>query len=821
MKKKILFIIGIVASLSLIWIYTTAQPSINSVSDSPDPVEVPGYNNITADITNATQAYVEIYYPNATLMGNYSMTNIASTNTWYYNNTYAYPNPLGKYNYTVKAENATGWSSSSAHNFTLQDTTAPNSSVNSLPKYWYNANASVNATASDNYHVASVKLKYRYSPDNSTWSSWNDFSIDNAAPWQWNFNFSDGDGYYRFFTIATDDAGNNEPWPPVYDESAAYDSTPPTSSIDGMAYWYTSLPIVITASASDSLSGLNSVTLHYRYSSDNSSWGSWHVFATDSSSPWQWNFNAPDGDGYYEFYSIASDNASNEESKTTADENAGVDTTPPATSISASPSEGNHIKSSSSIVLSAIDATSGLNATYYRIWNGSWHPAPGTGVGKGNNFYIYAGAFYLSKEGTNYVEYYSDDKLGNEEAVNNKTYIVDDSPPSISNITASPPSQVPGGKVNVSCTVTDDTGVDGVYLEVRYPDGSFSNFTMHYKLCTTYYREEVYTIVGTYNFTIYAKDSLGNAIRSGIHHFVITSSNNPPDAPSKPSGPSSGKTGISYTYSTSTTDPDGDNIYYFFDWGDSSNSGWIGPYSSGGAGSASHSWTSAGTYYVKAKAKDINNAESGWSISLTVIITQANNPPTTTCFISPSSPNGKNGWYITSVNVSLTATDPEGDAIAYTKYRIDGGAWQTYNAPFIISSEGDHVLEFYSADDKGNVEIAKSTEIKIDKSVPYIIIQRPLPGYLYIFGRQLIPLATGNTVIIGRIVVRAIAYDSQSDIQNVSFYVNGMLEDIDTMYPYEWLWGGDIGYRYLSAVAYNKAGLNEQSPPIWVYIFSL
>ena len=105
--------------------------------------------------------------------------------------------------------------------------------------------------------------------------------------------------------------------------------------------------------------------------------------------------------------------------------------------------------------------------------------------------------------------------------------------------------------------------------------------------------------------------------------------------------------------------------------------------------------------------------------------------------------------------------------------------------------------------------------------MPYIIIQRPLPGYLYIFGRQLIPLATGNTVIIGRIVVRAIAYDSQSDIQNVSFYVNGMLEDIDTMYPYEWLWGGDIGYRYLSAVAYNKAGLNEQSPPIWVYIFSL
>ncbi|MBS3772631.1 MAG: hypothetical protein KGY55_00330, partial [Candidatus Thermoplasmatota archaeon] len=51
-----------------------AQPDINSVNDTPDPVEVPGSNNITADLTNANEAYVEIYYPDATLRGNYSMT---------------------------------------------------------------------------------------------------------------------------------------------------------------------------------------------------------------------------------------------------------------------------------------------------------------------------------------------------------------------------------------------------------------------------------------------------------------------------------------------------------------------------------------------------------------------------------------------------------------------------------------------------------------------------------------------------------------------------------------------------------------------------
>ncbi|GAG87737.1 unnamed protein product [marine sediment metagenome] len=44
--------------------------------------------------------------------------------------------------------------------------------------------------------------------------------------------------------------------------------------------------------------------------------------------------------------------------------------------------------------------------------------------------------------------------------------------------------------------------------------------------------------------------------------------NLPPDKPDKPSGESSGKPGVSYVYSSSAIDPDGDQIYYKFDWGD-------------------------------------------------------------------------------------------------------------------------------------------------------------------------------------------------------------------------------------------------------------
>lgn len=97
--------------------------------------------------------------------------------------------------------------------------------------------------------------------------------------------------------------------------------------------------------------------------------------------------------------------------------------------------------------------------------------------------------------------------------------------------------------------------------------------------------------------------------------------NDPPDKPSKPSGPNSGKKGEEYTYTASTTDIDGDNIYYWFDWDDGTSSGWIGPYSSGATASEKHKWTSIGDYEVKVKAKDTPyDAESEWSDSLKVSI---------------------------------------------------------------------------------------------------------------------------------------------------------------------------------------------------------
>jgi hypothetical protein len=93
---------------------------------------------------------------------------------------------------------------------------------------------------------------------------------------------------------------------------------------------------------------------------------------------------------------------------------------------------------------------------------------------------------------------------------------------------------------------------------------------------------------------------------------------NAPYIPDMPNGPLNGKVGEVYTYSTATTDPQEDQISYLFNWGDGTDSEWLGPYLSGETAEANHTWSKKGTYNIKVKAKDINGYESDWSDPLTV-----------------------------------------------------------------------------------------------------------------------------------------------------------------------------------------------------------
>ena len=95
---------------------------------------------------------------------------------------------------------------------------------------------------------------------------------------------------------------------------------------------------------------------------------------------------------------------------------------------------------------------------------------------------------------------------------------------------------------------------------------------------------------------------------------------NAPYIPEIPAGPIKGVPDELLTYTTTTTDPQDDEIYYLFDWGDGTDTGWLGPYTSGIEVGASHTWEKQNDFQVKAKAKDTDGYESEWSNYLVVTI---------------------------------------------------------------------------------------------------------------------------------------------------------------------------------------------------------
>ena len=109
-----------------------------------------------------------------------------------------------------------------------------------------------------------------------------------------------------------------------------------------------------------------------------------------------------------------------------------------------------------------------------------------------------------------------------------------------------------------------------------------------------------------------------NGAFSGSAYVFTREGGNQPPSPPTITGPVSGKKGQSYPYTFVSTDPEGNNVSYYVDWGDDTNTGWIGPYASGIEIVVNHTWDKRGTYTIKAKARDVYGNESDWSDPLPI-----------------------------------------------------------------------------------------------------------------------------------------------------------------------------------------------------------
>ncbi len=237
------------------------------------------------------------------------------TISWSFNN----PNGTGRYQfYSIARDNVTNTESAPGNPDVScgYDDEAPISSATMIADYWMSTSSvTINATANDGGSgVRNVTLFSRFSPDNISWGGWVSGGVDSVLPWSWSFTFSNGTGYYQFYSIARDNLTNIETVPASADTSCGYETTAPSSSVSAITPYWKNTGATLSATASDSTSGVKNVTLWYRFSSDNVSWDGWVSAGVDTAIPWSWSFIFVNGSGYYQFDSIAQDHAANTQS---------------------------------------------------------------------------------------------------------------------------------------------------------------------------------------------------------------------------------------------------------------------------------------------------------------------------------------------------------------------------------------------------------------------------------------------------------------------------------------------------------------------------
>ncbi len=164
---------------------------------------------------------------------------------------------------------------------------------------------------------------------------------------------------------------------------------------------------------------------------------------------------------------------------------------------------------------------------------------------------------------------------------------------------------------------------------------------------------------GTKTFKAIAYDQAGNHAEDQHQVSIVKES---VSTPTTPTGPSSGNVNTTYNYSTGgSTSSIGHNIQYRFDWGGGNYSAWSS------STSASHAWSSAGTYSVKAQVRCATHTsvESSWSSSKAVNITSETvSTPTT-----PTGPSNGN----TGTSYSYSTGDASSSLGHSIQYRFDWG----------------------------------------------------------------------------------------------------------------------------------------------------
>jgi photosystem II stability/assembly factor-like uncharacterized protein len=360
------------------------------------------------------------------------------------------------------------------------------------------------------------------------------------------------------------------------------------------------------------------------------------------------------------------------------------DTTPPVTTDNAPTSWVDHAVT---VTLTATDDSSGVATTEYKIDGAS-------------SWTTYTAPFTISADGDHTVLYRSIDNENNAESQVTIHVKIDTAAPATTH-------NAPAGWKNTAQTVTltpsDVAGSGVVTTKYKIDAGSYVTGTSVAIAAPADHSND-----GVHTITYYSQDEVGNeeATKTAVVRIDTTAPTTTDDAPA-------GTITSAATITLTPADAGSGvaNTSYRLDGGQLTSYAAPIQVSANGAHSLVYSSTD-----------QAGNQQAEVTRSFTLDL--ANNdvtPPQTTAGQSPQA--GPSGWTSADqVTVTLTAADEQaGSGVATTNYAVDGGAQQTYGAPFSVSGQGAHTITYWSVDVADNSEGQQTLRIDIDTAAPLVV----------------------------------------------------------------------------------------------------
>ncbi len=362
---------------------------------------------------------------------------------------------------------------------------------------------------------------------------------------------------------------------------------------------------------------------------------------------------------------------------------------PPVAALSVTPSSGIAPVTVSASTAGASDPDGTITATSIDFGDGS---AP-VSAASASHVYNAAGTYTITATVT--------DNLGASSAKSAVVTISMANQPPVAALAVTPASGI--APVTVTASTAGSSDPDGTIAatSINFGDGSAA--------VSAASATHVYSTPGTYTVTATVTDNSGASSSKSIN--VVVSANQPPVAALAVT-PASGIAPVTVSASTAgSSDPDGTIAATSINFGDGSGAV--------SAASATHIYSTPGTYTVTATVTDNSGASS--SKSATVTVTAANKPPVAAISATPSSAYGP-----ASVSVSAAgSSDPDGTIAGTVLDFGDGTSASAITAAHTYAAAGTYTLTATVTDNQGASSSASTT---ITVKAPEVIVSSPASG---------------------------------------------------------------------------------------------